>query len=416
MKKSKDIFRRAFTLVELVVVIAIIAVLSAVSVVGYFGFTDKANRSNTNTLISQVEKLFKTFIISYDSEEVSKDESGVIDNGVAFIDYLDENGLDRSLFNVNYTPTVGVPDIKRAEGEENSYGILNLLIKGNGSYYSVFSIATINYGLISESYSAQIYKGLEKATKATKPAEDTSKVDLEKDWEFPISEKGVSDTTAERLVIRAIKGNSIVQTFATRYGKTITYDMLKAISNTDDSQFVSSEPLAGGYRNPDDGYYYLTTTSVWKNENTSFESLVDKTITKKLVGDTGEYVITYETTELNVSSNYVAYKNYKRGLTMQYFHFADANIAIEQLKENDTLFIEKSCSITKDSTIPAGASVNILYENQKEVEEPLTYSDNHGSTELLNYENHGSVFVKITENATLTLQGTLNISAVVKSS
>ena len=53
MKFSKK-FKKAFTLVELVIVIAVIAILSAVSVVTYTAIIKKAHESNDNSTTSQL--------------------------------------------------------------------------------------------------------------------------------------------------------------------------------------------------------------------------------------------------------------------------------------------------------------------------------------------------------------------------
>ena len=51
----KNMKKKGFTLVELLVVIAIIAILATVSVVGYTAFITKANQSNAMTEAAQVE-------------------------------------------------------------------------------------------------------------------------------------------------------------------------------------------------------------------------------------------------------------------------------------------------------------------------------------------------------------------------
>lgn len=52
----KNMKKKGFTLVELLVVIAIIAILATVSVVGYTAFLTKANQSNATTEAKQVEQ------------------------------------------------------------------------------------------------------------------------------------------------------------------------------------------------------------------------------------------------------------------------------------------------------------------------------------------------------------------------
>lgn len=51
----KNMKKKGFTLVELLVVIAIIAILATVSVVGYTAFISKANQSNAVTELSQIK-------------------------------------------------------------------------------------------------------------------------------------------------------------------------------------------------------------------------------------------------------------------------------------------------------------------------------------------------------------------------
>ena len=50
----RNMKKKGFTLVELLVVIAIIAILAAVSVVGYTAFISRANESNAVTELSQI--------------------------------------------------------------------------------------------------------------------------------------------------------------------------------------------------------------------------------------------------------------------------------------------------------------------------------------------------------------------------
>ena len=52
----KNLKKKAFTLVELLVVIAIIAILAVAGVVGYVVFTKKAQQSNDTSLVSQLNE------------------------------------------------------------------------------------------------------------------------------------------------------------------------------------------------------------------------------------------------------------------------------------------------------------------------------------------------------------------------
>ena len=52
----KNMKKKGFTLVELLVVIAIVAILAVVSVVGYTAFINKAHESNDRSLVAQLNK------------------------------------------------------------------------------------------------------------------------------------------------------------------------------------------------------------------------------------------------------------------------------------------------------------------------------------------------------------------------
>ncbi len=60
----RNMKKKGFTLVELLVVIAIIAILAAVSVVGYTAFIGRANESNAMTEASQVEEAIKANLMA----------------------------------------------------------------------------------------------------------------------------------------------------------------------------------------------------------------------------------------------------------------------------------------------------------------------------------------------------------------
>ena len=66
----KNMKKKGFTLVELLVVIAIIAILAAVSVVGYTAFISKANQSNAMTELSQIKDAVNAAVL--DGEESVK--------------------------------------------------------------------------------------------------------------------------------------------------------------------------------------------------------------------------------------------------------------------------------------------------------------------------------------------------------
>ena len=79
----KNMKKKGFTLVELLVVIAIIAILATVSVVGYTAFITKANQSNAMTEAAQVEEAIKAdlmagneFVIGTVTTEATTDGEG----------------------------------------------------------------------------------------------------------------------------------------------------------------------------------------------------------------------------------------------------------------------------------------------------------------------------------------------------
>ena len=59
----KNMKKKGFTLVELLVVIAIIAILATVSVVGYTTFLTKANQSNALTELSQIKDAVNAVVL-----------------------------------------------------------------------------------------------------------------------------------------------------------------------------------------------------------------------------------------------------------------------------------------------------------------------------------------------------------------
>ena len=66
----RNMKKKGFTLVELLVVIAIIAILAAVSVVGYTAFISRANESNAVTELSQIRDAVNAAVL--DGEESVK--------------------------------------------------------------------------------------------------------------------------------------------------------------------------------------------------------------------------------------------------------------------------------------------------------------------------------------------------------
>lgn len=72
--KMRKLFKKGFTLVELVVVIAVIAVLAAVSVGAYFGVTDSANSSAAEQYKKQIKDLWIMYSVSQEYVEGNTDE------------------------------------------------------------------------------------------------------------------------------------------------------------------------------------------------------------------------------------------------------------------------------------------------------------------------------------------------------
>lgn len=101
--KMRKLFKKGFTLVELVVVIAVIAVLAAVSAGAYFGVTDSANSSNADVLNKQVRDLWLMYSVSdYDEKKNG------YDNAIDFcLRYFEENGAQD--VNLNFK-AVDTPD------------------------------------------------------------------------------------------------------------------------------------------------------------------------------------------------------------------------------------------------------------------------------------------------------------------
>ncbi len=106
----KNMKKKGFTLVELLVVIAIIAILATVSVVGYTAFISKANQSNAVTELSQIKDAVNAAVLD-------GKESVFVENGDA--DYT----VDFTYANGDLTAKVGEAD---ATGEQIAAAMLTL--------------------------------------------------------------------------------------------------------------------------------------------------------------------------------------------------------------------------------------------------------------------------------------------------
>lgn len=78
----KNMKKKGFTLVELLVVIAIIAILAVVSVVGYTVFIDRANQSADQQAVTQINTMLEALDVNNEPEDI-----------VALWAYLNETGL-----------------------------------------------------------------------------------------------------------------------------------------------------------------------------------------------------------------------------------------------------------------------------------------------------------------------------------
>lgn len=129
--KMRKLFKKGFTLVELVVVIAVIAVLAAVSVGAYFGVTDSANSSNATAGAKQVKDLWTMYYVSEYSNEKSLDY-----NAADFcLRYVEENGPE---YDVNYIVLPGQTETQSLAG--NSYSGSVILFKIETQYPSLFVV------------------------------------------------------------------------------------------------------------------------------------------------------------------------------------------------------------------------------------------------------------------------------------
>lgn len=69
VKRIKKVFKKAFTLIELVVVIAVIAILAGVSVAAYFGVTESAKDSKIGQEVKQAENVFTAWrLLEYEGK------------------------------------------------------------------------------------------------------------------------------------------------------------------------------------------------------------------------------------------------------------------------------------------------------------------------------------------------------------
>ena len=105
--KKNNLFKKGFTLVELVVVIAVIAILAAVSVGAYFGVTEQAKRNRLEQEVKQVHTALQTVSL------VNNNHSSLTKDGLKITSsYLFENKLEENLAsNISLTNESEVKDI-----------------------------------------------------------------------------------------------------------------------------------------------------------------------------------------------------------------------------------------------------------------------------------------------------------------
>ena len=136
--KMRKLFKKGFTLVELVVVIAVIAVLAAVSVGAYFGVTDSANSSNAVAAQKQVKDMWLLYSVEEYDGLADKSNDNV---GTDFcLRYLPYQGYDQvytnyKVVNIDYEKSSTNPAYNL-----NSSLKEGLLIKIETEYASWFLI------------------------------------------------------------------------------------------------------------------------------------------------------------------------------------------------------------------------------------------------------------------------------------
>lgn len=82
----KNIKKKGFTLVELLVVIAILAILATVSVVGYTSFIARANDSNAETELKQISTLINSALMVDGVYEIGHIEVNAIEKVYCIVD------------------------------------------------------------------------------------------------------------------------------------------------------------------------------------------------------------------------------------------------------------------------------------------------------------------------------------------
>ena len=78
----KNLKKKAFTLVELLVVIAILAILATAGIVGYTSFTKKAQVSNDNSLVAELNNYISVATVDNDFNTVSEVRDELVPSGI----------------------------------------------------------------------------------------------------------------------------------------------------------------------------------------------------------------------------------------------------------------------------------------------------------------------------------------------
>lgn len=118
----KNMKKKGFTLVELLVVIAIIAILATVSVVGYTAFISKANQSNAMTEAAQVEEAIKANLMAGDDYVIGTVQSAkTVAVGVTKTTYFvdaDDNKVYTSTIECTAVDDAGTDDVNEEAWSE----------------------------------------------------------------------------------------------------------------------------------------------------------------------------------------------------------------------------------------------------------------------------------------------------------
>ena len=135
----KNMKKKGFTLVELLVVIAIIAILATVSVVGYTAFISKANQSNAMTELSQIKDAVNAAVL--DGEESVKVTP---EEGDEYYVYFTYDGTDLTA-KVDDTANAGQKKAADADQVEAAMLALTEMTLGEGQSFD----ATVTDGKVT---------------------------------------------------------------------------------------------------------------------------------------------------------------------------------------------------------------------------------------------------------------------------